>query len=55
MLQSKVSDRRAVDEVFRALRECGSAYATYVGNLTLVSRLTNPVAAEGLHGGWVLF
>lgn len=48
MLQSKVSDTRAVDEVARALRECGSAYATYVGYLTLVSRLTNPLASEDL-------
>lgn len=48
MLQSKVSDRRAVDEVARALCECGSAYATYVDYLTLVSRLTNPLAAVDL-------
>jgi hypothetical protein len=48
MLQSKVSDRRAVDEVAGALRECGSAYATYVDYLTLASRLTNPLAAEDL-------
>jgi hypothetical protein len=48
MLQSKVSDRRAVHEVARALRESGSAYAKYVDYLTLISRLTNPLAAEDL-------
>ena len=48
MLQTKVGDRSAIDEVARALRECGSAYATYGAYLTLVSRLTNPLAAEDL-------
>jgi hypothetical protein len=48
MLQSRVSDRRAVGEVARALHECGSAYATYVAYLTLISRLTNPLAADDL-------
>jgi len=48
LLQSKVSDLTAVDEAARALRACGPAYATYVAYLALISRLTNPVAAENL-------
>jgi hypothetical protein len=48
MLQSKVRDFRAVDEVARALRETGSAYATYADYLTLVSRLTNPLVSADL-------
>jgi hypothetical protein len=49
MLQSKVSDRPSVDEVARGLRECGSAEANYAAYLNLVSKLTNPLAEEGLH------
>lgn len=52
MLQSKVRDLRAVDEVARALRECGSAYTTYADYLTLISRLTNPLVASDLRDGW---
>ncbi|HEX8797556.1 MAG TPA: hypothetical protein VF772_03040, partial [Terriglobales bacterium] len=48
MLQSKVRNLRAVDDVARALHECGSACATYADYLTLVSRLTNPLVAADL-------
>ena len=48
MLQSNVVDRSAVGEVARALHECRSAYATYVAYLTMVSRVTNPLAGKDL-------
>lgn len=48
MLQTKVRDFPAVDEVARTLRECGSASATYSDYLTLVSSLTNPLVTADL-------
>jgi hypothetical protein len=60
MLGCKVSDRHAVHQVARALQECGSAHATYVDYLNLISRLTNPLAGEDLRclddtGPWSFF
>src|SRR5215472_4595853 len=48
MLQSEVQGLRAIDEVACALRDCGSTYAIYADYLTLVARLTNPLAGSDL-------
>jgi len=48
MLQSEVRGLRAIDEVAGALRDCGSTYAIYADYLTLVARLTNPLAGSDL-------
>lgn len=60
MLQSEVRDQRAVHEIAHTLRQCEGALATYVGYLTLLSRLTNPLAAADLRnlegeGPWHFF
>jgi hypothetical protein len=60
MLQSAVRDLRAVQEVAHTLHQCEGALATYVGYLTLLSRLTNAFAAPDLRnleneGPWHFF